>query len=79
MARKGTGREKISKNTIGEESTESPPKGATPPPMDFEDQDAKIDVADSETCGATGEGAVTMTGDLVTNAAYEEPNTSSRS
>jgi len=46
MARKGKGRGKISKNTIEEESTVSPPKGATPHPMDFEDQDVDLDVAD---------------------------------
>ena len=50
MARKGKGRGKISKNTIEEVSTESPPKGATPPPIEFEDQDVELDVADSEPC-----------------------------
>ncbi|KAH3717965.1 hypothetical protein DPMN_060762 [Dreissena polymorpha] len=35
-------------------STKNPPKGATLTPMDFEDQDVELDVADSETCGATG-------------------------
>ncbi|KAH3736802.1 hypothetical protein DPMN_043375 [Dreissena polymorpha] len=52
------------KNTIEEDSTESPPKGANPPPMDFEDQDVELYVADSETGGATGKGTVTMTGDI---------------
>ncbi|KAH3719194.1 hypothetical protein DPMN_062026 [Dreissena polymorpha] len=39
-----------------EESTESPLKAAAPPPMDFEDQDVELDVADSETCDGNGEG-----------------------
>ncbi|KAH3822097.1 hypothetical protein DPMN_123868 [Dreissena polymorpha] len=77
MAKKGKGRGKKCTNTIEEENAESPPKGATPPPKKIKMWNSIV--GDSKTCGATGEGTVTLTGDSVTDAVTDEPNTSSRS